>query len=148
MGIEEAQELLLNSVSKKKSKKKKKDKVEQNGGMVEDEPNEIPALPDSGPRSPVRYITDSDSAIHSEEDTSKTGKKRKNTEMDDSIISSASPSKKKPKSNVSFETSTPMSTPVVTQESEKSSSKKKKEKEKEKPTTAEDLRNSLLSSLM
>merc|ERR1711983_688037 len=144
--IEEAQELLLNSVSKKKSKKKKKDKAEQNGGMVEDEPNEIPALPDSGPRSPVRYITDSDSAIHSEEDTSKSDKKRKNTEMDDSIISSSSPSKKKPKSNVSFETSTPMSTPVVTQESEKSSSKKKKkkDKEKEKPaTTAEDLRNSL-----
>merc|ERR1712115_309623 len=52
--IEEAQELLLNSVSKKKSKKKKKDKVKQNGGMVEDEPNEIPALPDSGSRSPVR----------------------------------------------------------------------------------------------
>merc|ERR1712029_692030 len=145
--IEEAQELLLNSVSKKKSKKKKKDKVEQNGGMIEDEPNEIPALPDSGSRSPVRYITDSDSAIHSEEDTSKSSKKRKNTEMDDSI---ASPSKKKQKSNVSFETSTPMSTPVVTQESEKSSSKKKKkkDKEKEKPTTAEDLRNSLLSSLM
>ena len=55
--IKEAQELLLNSISKKKSKKKKKDKVEENGGMVEDEPNEI-AIPlpnsDSGSRSPVR----------------------------------------------------------------------------------------------
>jgi len=146
--IKEAQELLLNSISKKKSKKKKKDKVEENGGIVEDEPNEI-AIPfpnsDSGSRSPVRYVTDSDSAIHSEEDTSKSDKKRKNTEMDDSVISasSASPSKKKRKSNVSFETSTP----VVT-EPEKSSSKKKKkkDKEKEKPSEA-DMRDALLSNL-
>ena len=95
-----------------------------------------------------RYVTDSDSAIHSEEDTSKSDKKRKNTEMDDSVISasSASPSKKKRKSNVSFETSTP----VVT-EPEKSSSKKKKKKDKEKekpaaPTEA-DMRDALLSNL-
>ena len=64
--------------------------------------------------------------------------------MDDSINTS-SPSKKKHKANISFETSTP-----IVAEPEKSSSKKKKKKDKdnEKCASEVDIRETLISQII